>query len=80
MEGFSIVRLLDEFSSTGVFGILLIQVWILNEMRHIRKDLSNHVTDTNKKIEKLETRLETEIKDVKTKLDQLISSFLNKRQ
>ena len=38
-----------------VVGLIAHQVYIANEIKHIRKDLSNHITDTNKKIEDLKT-------------------------
>ena len=37
----------------GVVFLIAHQIYLANETKHIRKDLSNHITDTNKKIEQL---------------------------
>ena len=41
---------------------------IETDIGHIKKDLSNHITDTNKKIDELKTELKEDIKELKTEL------------
>ena len=36
------------------------------DISHIKKDLSNHITDTNKKIDKLENNMKENFKEVKS--------------
>ena len=42
----------------GIVFLIAHQVYFSNEIKHIRKDLNNHITDTNKKIDKLSDRFD----------------------
>ena len=58
----------------SVGSILLIKLIvdiavIKNEIKHIQKELSNHITDTDKKIDSIKT----EVTEVNKKVDQVLS-------
>ena len=42
----------------GIVFIIAHQVFLANEIKHIRKDLSNHITETNDKIDRLTNRID----------------------
>ena len=42
---------------------------IKKDMSHIKKDLNNHITDTNKKIDKLDTKIDSKFDKLDTKID-----------
>ena len=48
-----------------VVGLVVHQVYMANEIKHIRKDLSNHITDTNKKIDNLRQDMDKKIDDLR---------------
>ena len=52
----------------GVVFLIAHQIYLANEMRHIRKDLSNHITDTNKKIDDTREELVNLRKDTREEL------------
>ena len=57
-----------------VVGLIAHQVYIANEIKHIRKDLSNHITDTNKKIDHLRQDMKDGFKDIKEMINKNQSS------
>ena len=60
-EGMDFATILNLFGNSVPLGIVFLiahQVYIANEIKHIRKDLTNHVTDTNKKIDQLTDRFD----------------------
>ena len=54
-----------------VVGLVVHQVYMANEIKHIRKDLSNHITDTNKKIDNLRQDMNVLRQDMDKKIDNL---------
>ena len=52
----------------GVVFLIAHQVYLANEIKHIRKDLSNHITDTNKKIDDLKQEMKDGFKEIKEAL------------
>ena len=66
-----------------VFNLLLGP--IKKDISHIKENLNNHITDTNKKIDRLETefksgqsKLETEFKSGQSKLESKLDKLLAK--
>ena len=58
----------------GIVFIIAHQVYLANEIKHIRKDLSNHITDTNKKIDHLRQDMKDGFKDIKEMINKNQSS------
>ena len=50
--------LFDQAVPIGIVAIIIYIAIMSRDMRHIRKDLDNHITDTDKKIDKLDTKIE----------------------
>ena len=67
----------------GVVFLIAHQIYLANEMRHIRKDLSNHITDTNKKIEQLGYRIDKQgehIDKLSDRFDRLYELLIQDRK
>ncbi len=53
------------------YFILLVLVYLVVEIKYIRRDLNNHVTGTEKKIEKLESAIKEVFKELKDDMKEL---------
>ena len=53
-----ILSFLGDSVPIGVVVLIVLQFYGLNEIKHIRKDLSNHITETNQKIDTLSDRFD----------------------
>ena len=42
----------------GTVFVVCLLIYLVMEMRYIRRDLSNHITDTNQKIDRLSDRFD----------------------
>ena len=83
--------LLDFFNEQPILFVLFLYVLIYyKDLKPIKVALNNHITDTTKKIEKLETelkagqiKLETELrsgqKELNSKIDTLITTLLGNK-
>ena len=65
----------------GIFAgiiwlIKFVQEPIKKDLSHIKKDLSNHITDTNKRIEKLEAGFKASLNKVEIELKELKNLIL----
>ena len=56
-----VIAIVSAFNSAipiwGVIALIML-AYMLNDMRYIRRDLSNHITDTTKKIDILNTHFD----------------------
>ena len=57
----------------GTVAVLCLLVYLVIEMRYIKRDLSNHITDTNKKIDDLKKDMNDGFKDLKDDMRALFS-------
>ena len=67
--------------SLVIAAILFYARFFGGELKNIKELLSNHVTDTNKRIDKLEagqTRLETEFKELKKEVRDKFKKILDR--
>ena len=64
----------------GVVFLIAHQIYLANEMRHIRKDLSNHITDTNKKIEDTRRELVSLRKDTNEQIKETREELVSLRK
>ena len=71
-----LLSLFDQAVPIGIVAIIIYMAIMSRDMRHIRKDLDNHITDTNKKIDKLDNRIDklennikTDLRDINSKID-----------
>ena len=72
--------------NTPVFFLIIImiimlisQIGINKDISHIKKDLSNHITETNKKIEAGDKALKEGQDKMDNKLDNLINTLLSNK-
>ena len=49
---------INVFNEIAPGGSLILLVYLVLEVRHINQKLDNHITDTNKKIDKLSDRMD----------------------
>ena len=86
-------NILKFFNDTSIpvwdVGIIIFLIIILfnlesskkllgKDLQHIKELLSNHITDTNKKIDKLETELKEIRKDINLKFEKLLERLPKK--
>ena len=64
-----ILGLFDQAVPIGIVAIIIYMAIISRDMKHIRKDLDNHITDTNKKIDKLEDNMRADLRDINSKIE-----------
>ncbi len=63
----------------GLFVLLAVFMAIMSrDIKHINKNLDNHITDTNKKIDKLEATIEKRIDKLEAKFEKKIDGIENK--
>ena len=60
-------------------GVIIGIVVLFVKLGHIKELLSNHVTDTTKKIDKLEIELKEIKKDLNLKFEKILELLLNKK-
>ena len=58
-----------------IIGVIVFQAIMSRDIKHLKELLSNHITDTNKKIDKLENSFKAEINSQTVKIDKLEASF-----
>ena len=75
---FEFLNTLDAGSSL-IIVVLISCFWNLNlKINHIKELLNNHITDTNKKIDKLESNFKTELKEFKTEVRDKFEKILER--
>ena len=72
-----ILGLFDQAVPIGIVVIIIYMAIMSRDMRHIRKDLDNHITDTNKKIDKLENNMGTDLRDINRKIEKNTDKLSN---
>ena len=75
MSWLNISSFFDQSVPLLIVGIIVYQAIMSRDLKHLKELLSNHVTDTNKKIDELKT----EIKELKLKLDKLLDKVILKK-
>ena len=71
MEFTAITSFFGQSVPLFVVGLVIHQFYMANEIKHIRKDLSNHITDTNKKIDNLRQDMDKKIDDLRQDMNVL---------
>ena len=61
-----IESLFDQALPLGTVALL---VWIATMLKHIKESLNNHITDTNKKIDKLDAKIEKNTDTLEGKIE-----------
>ena len=75
---FEFLNTLDAGSSL-IIVVLISCFWNLNlKINHIKELLNNHITDTNKKIDKLESNFKTELKEFKKEVRDKFEKILER--
>ena len=79
MFDFSFISPFINFFNEQPFYVLcfLYLLHYYKDLKPIKVSLTNHITDTNKKIDKLEIELKTDIKDLKVDIKDLKEDFKN---
>ena len=54
----SVLNFFDQTVSLETVAVLIVLVYIVYDIKHIKEQLGNHITDTNKKIDKLDAKIE----------------------
>ncbi len=70
----TLLAILTTFNSAvpiWAVAMLVILIFIVIDMRYIRRDLSNHITETNKKIEKLDKKIEDTKKELQSDIKEI---------
>ena len=76
----SILSFINPVVPVGTVALLIWMAIMSRDIKHlkevlgkdisrIQKDLSNHITDTNKKIDKLENNMGTDLRDINRKIE-----------
>ncbi len=74
----TILAILNTFNSAvPIWAVMMfvILIYIMLDIRYIRRDLSNHITDTNKKIDDLQLSTNNKIEKLDQKIDNLNNRF-----
>ena len=73
---------LTKFEPTAYKAVVVQLILLFKDIRPIKEILNNHITDTNKKIDKLDSRidkLETELKAGQSKLESKLDKLLERK-
>ena len=80
MQNFNIVNIISsiiEHQSVIAVVIFFAYLYLNKDIKIIRRDLSNHVTGTEMKIEKIDSKLDKKFDKVEGKIDQLRTDIFN---
>ena len=73
-----ILAFFEQSIPIGIVFLIAHQVYFSNEIKHIRKDLSNHITDTNKKVDHLTNDMNNRFNKVDSRLDKIENDMNNR--
>ena len=70
-----ILAFFEQSVPIGIVFLIAHQVYFSNEIKHIRKDLSNHITDTNKKVDHLTNDMNNRFNDMNNRFNDMNNRF-----